>query len=143
VRALIAVLALLGLVIAARLGAYQLGLLPLPWEPFFGDGPRLVLHSTLSRALPIPDAVLGAAAYAVELGLQLHRSRRWALASGIVACAMAATGLALVLVQALAVHAFCTLCLASAAISWLILAPAVMEALAALRRHGDWRGWST
>lgn len=57
---------------------------------------------------------------------------------------MALSSLALVLVQAFVVHAFCTLCLASAAISWVIVGPALAEALEVTRaRHVDWRGWST
>lgn len=44
-RVFIAGFALVGAIVAARLGAYQLGLLPVPWEPFFGDGARRVLDA--------------------------------------------------------------------------------------------------
>jgi hypothetical protein len=38
------------------------------WEPFFGNGSRLILTSGVSRILPVPDAALGA------LGSELTRS---------------------------------------------------------------------
>ena len=36
------------------------------WEPFFGDGSRTILNSSVSRILPIPDAVLGAFGYLLD-----------------------------------------------------------------------------
>ena len=41
------------------LALYQLGYFSEVWEPFFGNGSAEVLHSALSRVLPIPDAALG------------------------------------------------------------------------------------
>lgn len=65
-RGLIGGLALAGLAIAVYLTLYQLGIVPTVWEPFFGEGSRKVLHSPISRLLPIPDASLGAVGYLVE-----------------------------------------------------------------------------
>jgi hypothetical protein len=45
---------------------YQYGLLEDVWEPFFGRGSEQVLHSFLSTLPPVPDAALGAAAYALD-----------------------------------------------------------------------------
>jgi hypothetical protein len=58
--------ALMGFGIAAYLALYQLGVIPTVWEPFFGDGSERILHSSLSRVLPVPDAALGAGEYLLE-----------------------------------------------------------------------------
>ncbi len=63
----ILVLAAAGLGVASYLAAYQFGSLRSVWEPFFGDGSVRVLHSFLSRLLPLPDAAVGACGYAAEL----------------------------------------------------------------------------
>jgi hypothetical protein len=60
------VLALVGCAVATVLTLFQVGVLDDVWEPFFGDGSRRVLTSALSRALPVPDAALGAVAYLAE-----------------------------------------------------------------------------
>jgi len=138
-RAVVMAFALAGLAIAARLAAYQLRILPLPPEPLFGDGARRVLNSALSRALPVPDAALGAAAYAVEAALVVMGGRaRYASAPHVVgayaavAVLMGLTSAGLIVYQFLVVHAACTLCLASALVSLLLVAPALPEAKAAL-----------
>lgn len=121
----VAGLATVGLCIAAYLASVQTGLLPAAWDPIFGSASAArVLHSALSRALPVPDALLGAIGYAVEIAADLAGgSERWrthpwiVLGFGAVALAMALVGLGLVVVQAAVVHAGCTLCLASALIS--------------------------
>jgi hypothetical protein len=59
-------LALLGFLIAGYLALYQWGVFPSVWEPFFGDGSKSVLHSWISRMLPIPDAALGAIGYLLD-----------------------------------------------------------------------------
>jgi len=99
-----------------------------------------VLTSSLSRALPVPDAVIGAIAYAAEAVLLLiggptrARTAPWiVIAYGALATAMAATAVALVLSQAFVVHAWCTLCLGSALVSWLVFALALREAVPAIR----------
>lgn len=140
-RIVLAVLAASGLAIAVRLAAFQLGLAPAPFEPFFGDGSRIVLSSWLSRALPIPDAALGAAGYAVELTLTVvGGTERWRTRPRLVllycgvAMALGAAGVFLAAWQVLAVHAGCTLCLASATISVAIAGLALTEGRAAMRR---------
>lgn len=138
-RVVLGALAALGLAVALRLAAFQLGFAPLPPEPFFGDGSRVVLTSALSRALPIPDAALGAIGYAVELlltvvgGTDRWRSRSWlALLYAAVAAAMAVVAVLLAAWQALGLRAGCTLCLVSAMISLVIVGPALAEGRAAL-----------
>ena len=120
-RTLIAGLALAGLAIAVYLTLYQLGIVPTVWEPFFGDGSRKVLHSPISRLLPVPDASLGAVGYLVEIVTGL--TPKTVLVFGLVAAAMALFGLLLAAVQAFWLRAGCTLCLASAGISVAIVLP--------------------
>ncbi len=124
-RVPIAAIASVGLLVSAYLAACQLGVLAGPWDPLFGTASsERVIHSALSRALPVPDAALGAAAYALEIVLDLAGGReRWrthpwvVLAFGAVALGLALVGVALVAVQAFVVRAGCTLCLCSAAAS--------------------------
>lgn len=139
-RALIAGLALAGLAIAVYLTLYQLGIVPTVWKPLFGDGSRRVLHSFISRLLPVPDASLGAAGYLVEIAADLTGGRErwrtlpWAVVFfGVVAGGMALFGLLLAAIQAFWLHAGCTLCLTSAAISVGIAVLARREVLAAVR----------
>jgi Vitamin K epoxide reductase family len=116
--------ALAGLAIALYLTAYQLGWVTSVWEPFFGDGSRRILHSAVSRMLPVPDASLGAAGYCADVVLgSVGGTDRWrsmprlVLLFGAVVGAMALAAVVLVAVQAFAYHTGCTLCLASVAIS--------------------------
>ena len=126
-----AVLAAVGAAIAAYLAADQIGLVTRVWDPLFGNASsQAVLHSSLSRALPVPDAAVGAASYVLELALALAlviEARRaehpWlSLAYGALALAMALSGAALVAIQAISVRSFCSLCVLSAAISWTVAA---------------------
>lgn len=133
-------LVLAGLAVASDLTLVQLGAVA-AWDPLFGDGTRRVLFSGLARSLPVPDAGLGALAYAVEALLVVPGGTdrwtvapRWPLALGLLTLAMAAGGIVLVLVQALAIGSFCTLCLASAAISWVAALTDLPELRAALGR---------
>jgi uncharacterized membrane protein len=118
-------LALVGCGIAAYLSCYQLRLISGVWDPFFGRGSEAILTSWVSRALPVPDASLGAAAYLLDaitgaIGDQARwRTMPWmVLAFGLVVAGLVVTGLGLVLAQVLLFHTGCTLCLASAAISF-------------------------
>lgn len=127
-------LAVVGLLISLDLGAFQLGLAGPPWEPLFGDGSRRVLTSDLSRLLPIPDAAAGAGAYFAEalLGAALLLRPFGILAAAYTLTAIAsigaAVGAALVGYQLLVVGAACTLCIASAVVSWFLAGGALIEA---------------
>jgi nucleoside-diphosphate-sugar epimerase len=64
-------LGLFGFFIARYLTAYQLGHIGAVWEPFFSggggkNGTEFIITSDVSRAWPIPDAGLGAAAYMID-----------------------------------------------------------------------------
>ncbi|RZS87311.1 putative membrane protein [Motilibacter rhizosphaerae] len=146
-------LAAVGLVVATYLTVAQLGGIASAWDPVFGDGSDRVLHSAFSESLPVSDAGLGAAAYAVEVVLGLlgapgrwRRSPWLALAFEAVVAGAAGGGLALVVVQAAVVHHYCSLCLLSTAVSVAILGLSrLREARAAtgevLRRRATGVGW--
>jgi uncharacterized membrane protein len=140
-RAVVAVLAYAGFIVSLNLAFFQYGLVPHVWEPFFGSGSRQVLMSAFSRALPVHDAALGAAAYLFELVLELSggtarwRRRPWlVLLLAATATAMALVALGLLSLQTFSIHAYCSLCLVSAAISLSVPAFVLGEAVAAARQ---------
>ena len=149
-RTPIIILALIGFVIASYLALYQWGILANVWEPFFGDGSRVILNSSVSHLLPIPDAALGAFGYLLDAVTgALGRRSRWRTMPWIVAIfglavgPLGAVSILLVILQPVMFEAWCTLCLASALISVLMIGPAADEVLASLQHlkrtklHGD------
>jgi uncharacterized membrane protein len=120
------VLALIGCGLATYLTLYQWHVTSGVWDPIFGSASsERVLTSAISRRLPVPDATLGAFAYVVEAILTAagdeHRwySHPWlVVVFGLALLGLAVTSLVLVLIQVFVVHALCTLCLCSAAISF-------------------------
>src|SRR5688572_17505868 len=60
-------IAFVGFQIALYLGLYQLKVVTTVWEPFFGNGSERVLNSAISKALPVPDALLGAFGYLLDV----------------------------------------------------------------------------
>jgi uncharacterized membrane protein len=126
-RRLVSALALVGCLVSVYLALYQYHVLHTVWDPIFGDGSRKVLTSPLSRALPISDAALGAVAYAWEAVIELvGRRDRWLtqplLVSlvGVTAGGIALTSVGLVISQPVLTGTFCTLCLTSAAVSFVV-----------------------
>jgi hypothetical protein len=131
-RARLVVLAAAGLLIAGYLTLYQLGAIGDPWDPFFD--PRPVLDLTK----PVPDALAGVLAYATELVLLMPGGEdRWrtlpwvCLALGAVLITGAVVSIALIVIQPTVAGAWCTLCLASAALSLALFAFGIDEARAA------------
>ena len=136
----LAVLAGCGALVALYLTLYQTNAIGTVWEPFFGDGSKKILDSSLATSLPVPDALLGVIAYLIEVALDLAggedrwRRRPWlTIAFGVVVVGMALGSVGLVLMQAFYFQAFCTLCLVSAAISFIIASLGLGEPLASLR----------
>jgi hypothetical protein len=143
-------LALLGFGIATYLALYQWRVIDSVWDPYFGDQSMAVLDSEVShqmrRWLLIPDAALGAVAY---LGDAIYgiagTTRRWqyrpwmVVLFGLDVIPLGAVGAVLVLLQAAVVGAFCTLCIASAVISLIMLVLAVDEVWAG--SHYLYRVW--
>jgi hypothetical protein len=136
-RGPIIAVAFLGFLVARYLAAYQLGHIAWPWDPFFGDGTRRVLESDVSKAWPIPDAGLGAVAYMIEaltgcMGARNRwRTMPWMVALfGVLVVPMGIVSVMLVILQPVAVGAWCTLCLVSAAATLIMIAPGLDEVIA-------------
>jgi len=144
VRIAIVVLAAMDFVLAGHMALYQWRAIGAVWDPVFGpEQSHQVLDSAVSevfrRFVGIPDAALGAAAYLAEVVLGLVGSRqRWrkrpwlVLAFGANALAVALVGVALVVLQATVVEAWCLLCLITAALSIVMLLLAMPEIRASL-----------
>ena len=128
------------------LALYQWRVIAHVWDPFFADpaghyasGSERVLNSWLSKALPVPDAFLGALGYLADVvasligGVSRWRTMPWiVLILGALVGWMGLVAIALVVVQPTLLHAWCTLCLASAGVSLLIVPLATGEFLAAV-----------
>ncbi|HLS32115.1 MAG TPA: vitamin K epoxide reductase family protein, partial [Brevibacterium sp.] len=77
-RWIMIVLGFAGLLASRYLAAFQLGYIDTIWEPFFGDGTRQVLNSSMSHSFPVSDAGLGALAFTIELLMSFMGSpKRW------------------------------------------------------------------
>jgi len=133
-------LALIGAGIATYLALYQVGWIRTAWEPFFGDGSRRVLGSSVSRVLPMPDAALGAFGYLADAvagvigGRARWRTLPWiVILFGLAVGPLGAVSILLVILQPVWVGAWCTLCLASALVSLAMIGPAMDEILASLQ----------
>ena len=149
----IVALSLVGAGIAGYLALYQLRVIPSVWEPFFGDGSRVILNSSVSRVLPIPDAALGVFAYLLDAvtgaigGRARWRTLPWmVIGFGLAVGPLGAVSILLVILQPMQFDAWCTLCLASAAVSLAMIGPALDEVLASLQhlqrvRRSGGSGW--
>lgn len=136
-RGPIIAMAFVGFFLSRYLAAYQLGHIPYPWDPFFGDGTQRVLDSEVSKAWPISDAGLGAVAYMLEAlsgfmgGHNRWRTMPWmVLMFGFLVVPLGIVSIVLVILQPVAVGAWCTLCLITAAAMLVMIAPAIDEIVA-------------
>ena len=136
----IVALALVGFAIASYLSLYQWRIVERVWEPFFGSGSREILNSGVSRLLPIPDAALGALGYLADAvtgaigGRDRWRRMPWiVVVFGLAVGPLGAISVLLVILQPVLYDAWCTLCLASAVVSVVMIAPALDETLASLQ----------
>lgn len=132
-RLLLAALALVGFGVSVYLTLFQIEVIRSVWDPFFRSKEVLTF-------LGFPDAALGALAYATEIillsigGRERWRTMPWTvLALGVVILSGAVVSVLLILMQAFLVDAWCTLCLASAAISLAIFGLGYDEPLAGFR----------
>jgi hypothetical protein len=131
-------LALLGFLIARYLAARQLGYFPHAWDPFFGDSSDKVLHSAVSRSFPISDAGFGGIAYILEvLAGFMGDKARWRTSPWVVTTfallviPLGVTSIVLVVLQPIAVGAWCGLCLI-AAVGLLTSVPLAVHELIAM-----------
>ena len=152
----IAALAMVGFAIASYLSLYQWRIIETVWEPFFGNGSKVILNSSVSHILPIPDAALGALSYLADAvtgiigGRDRWRTMPWmVILFGIAVGPLGAISVMLVIFQPVLFDSFCTLCLVSAVISVAMIGPAMDEVLASLqhvkrvkgRGHSTWRAF--
>lgn len=136
----IVILALLGVLIAGYLSLFQLKIISNVWEPFFGNGSKKILTSSISNVLPIPDAALGAFGYLVDAvtgiigGIKRYKTMPWiVIVFGLAVGPLGFISIMLVVFQPVLFDAWCTLCLTSAVVSVMMIGPAMDEFLASLQ----------
>lgn len=123
-RAPICLLALCGFGIATWLSLFQVGLLQTIWEPLFGGGSRVILTSSVSHILPVPDAALGALGYLADAvfglmgGTARWRRMPWVvILFAIAVIPFGLTSVTLFILQPALFDTWCALCLLSVAVS--------------------------
>lgn len=159
-RVPIILLALVGLLIARYLTAYQLEQIDSVWDPFFsglpGDptknGTEAVITSSVSEAFPIPDAALGGYTYALEIVTGLVGSRaRWrtmpwlVFLFGLMIAPLGVVSILFVIIQPIVIGTWATLTLVGAAAMLIQIPYSLDELLATLqfvrRRAKAGRPW--
>lgn len=137
-RAPVILLALVGFLASRYMAAFQLGHISDIYDPFFGDGTRRVLTSDVSKMFPISDAGLGSLSYLIEILMGFMgdkarwRTMPWMVAFfGILVVPLGTVSVILIILQPLAVGAWCSLCLL-AGIAMLMMIPATLDEVAAM-----------
>jgi uncharacterized membrane protein len=122
------------------LAAYQLGYVNEVWDPFFHDGTKRVLESSVSKAFPVPDAGLGAFAYTLEFFATLQGGKaRWrtspwgVLLFGILVVPVGIVSVILIILQPLVVGTWCSLCLLTALFMLIPIPLAIDEVIATIQ----------
>jgi hypothetical protein len=140
------VLRFLGFVIARHLTSYQLGHIGAVWDPFFsgGDGKNgteFIITSSVSRAWPIPDAGLGAAAYMIETLMgAMGTGSRWRTMPWMVTfffilvVPLGGISIFFIIIQPIMIGTYCTLCLL-AATAMLIMIPLTLDEVVAMAQY--------
>jgi hypothetical protein len=139
----IIVLALFGYAFAQYLALFQWEWIDTIWEPFFGDGSKRILKESWVSQLfapPFTDAFLGALGYLADAlagvigGRARWRTMPWIVVFfGILVGPLGVISVMLVVFQPVLFDAWCTVCLASALVSVLMVGPAMDEFLASLQ----------
>jgi uncharacterized membrane protein len=139
-RAPIIVLALVGFFLSRQMASFELHYITTFRDPFFGIGTVRVLTSDVSRAFPIPDAGLGAVAYMIEflMGFMGDKGRwrtmPWMVTFfGILVVPLGIVSIGLIILQPLAVGAWCTPCLMAAAAMLIMISLTLDEVVAMLQ----------
>lgn len=156
-RVPIVALAFVGLFVSRYLTSYQLGHNDGIFDPFFlgGDGlngSEAVVTSSISHAFPIPDAGLGALAYALDILAGAAGSRaRWrempwlVILFGLLIVPLGAVSIGFIIMQPTIIGALCTLCLVQAAITVILIPYSIDEVLASVQymaqSHRAGRHW--
>jgi hypothetical protein len=114
-------LAMLCFFFSRYMAAFQLGYIDQMWDPFFTNGTLHVITSKISKDFPVSDAGLGCVCYTLEalLGWQGGKGR-WASMPWLVALfcflviPVGIVSITLIILQPVAVGAWCSWCLATA-----------------------------
>lgn len=155
-RLRISYIAAIATLIALYLGLYQWRIIDWVWDPIFGNGTAQVLDSETSHEITnwirVPDAILGVFAYFSDIVFALAGSeRRWqdrpwlVILFGIDVIPLGAVSVILVVLQGVAVKAWCFLCLITASISLILIVLAYDEVLSSciylyeVKRRANWK----
>jgi hypothetical protein len=129
--------AVTGWFIGRYLASFQLHYIDYVWDPFFGLGTEKVITSMISQEFPVPDAGLGAMAYSLEAimgakgGVRRWHTMPWiVVVFGILVVPLGFTSIVLVMLQPIAVGAWCGLCLIIATCMLIMLALTIDEVVA-------------
>jgi uncharacterized membrane protein len=137
-------LAVVGFAAAMYLALYQWHVIDHVYEPFFGDDSHVILRESevskwSERTFGVPDAFLGALGYLADAvagvagGTRRWKTMPWlVLLFGVFVGPLGAVSVLLVILQPF-VGGWCTLCLATAVISVVMIGPAMDEVLASLQ----------
>jgi uncharacterized membrane protein len=139
-RTPIIALALVGFFLSRQMTSFQLHYVTSFTDPFFGVGTVRVLTSKVSHAFPIPDAGLGAVAYMIEflMGFMGDKARwrtmPWMVTFfGILVVPLGVVSITLIILQPLAVGAWCTPCLIAASAMLVMISLTLDEVVAMLQ----------
>ena len=151
----ICLIAMVGFLMAIYMGLYQWRLIDSAWDPFFSgeggkNGTETVLDSHESEVMRywflVPDAAFGALAYLGDAIFGLAGStRRWqsrpwlVLIFGFDVIPLGVVSVILVIIQGVSIGSWCFLCLATAAISIVLIYMAYDEVWASI--YYLWRVW--
>lgn len=133
-------LAFLGFFIARYMAAFQLGHINTIWDPVFDQQTATILKSDISKNFPVSDAGLGAFSYLLDaISGIIGDQRRWrtmpwiVILFGLMIIPPGVTSIVLVILQPIGVGAWCFLCLLTAFIMLLMVAPALDEVVATVQ----------
>jgi len=140
-------LAMLCWTFSRYLAAYQLGYIGEMWDPIFKNGTLQVITSKISHDFPVSDAGLGAFVYTLEFLLGWHGgSRRWhtmpwlVFSFGLLVVPVGLVSIILIILQPVAVGAWCSWCLATATcmLGMILLSGSeIIATIAFLKQAGD------
>jgi uncharacterized membrane protein len=151
-RAPVILLSGLSFILSAYLAAFHLGHVESLWDPMVGAGTERVLTSDATQTWPVSAAGLGAATYLlVLLTTCAGDQRRWrtmpwlVILFGFLIVPVGIVAIALILLQPIAIGAWCGWCLVVAAATLFAIPLAIDEVAATIqllrRGHREGKSW--
>lgn len=130
-------LAIVGWFVARYMASFQLHYIDYVWDPFFELGTEKVITSIISQDFPVADAGLGAMAYSLEAimgakgGVRRWHTMPWIVVIfGFLVVPLGFVSITLIMLQPIAVGAWCGLCLIIAVCMLIMLALTIDEVIA-------------